>query len=184
MGLFSNNIKISDFKLQSTEPAYSNKSWTGAQIRRSTGIQYYQISFNLQFNQADRQEVLNFIAQYSQGRPFITDLGYYSQYTGNQFNTVSSTATVNKGGTVIPCNNNVLEVGTLVTFQNSTKIHRIIANTGTSITVFPALRQNVQAGEVIRYQGITGAFIIDVDCDLNLQSTNIISLQVKATEAL
>ncbi|MEC3939842.1 hypothetical protein VOF76_27490, partial [Leclercia adecarboxylata] len=90
----------------------------------------------------------------------------------------------NKGGSVIPCTANMLEVGTLVTFQNSTKIHRIIANTGTSITIFPALRQNVQAGEVIRYQGITGAFIIDVDCDLNLQSTNIISLQVKATEAL
>lgn len=184
MALFTNNIKISDFKLQNIEPAYSNISWTGSQIRRSTGIQYYQISFNLQFNQADRQEVLNFIAQYSQGKPFTTDLGYFSQYTGNQIGTVSSTATVTKGATVIPCNANVLEVGTLVTFQNSTKIHRIIANTGTSITVFPALRQNVQAGEVIRYQGISGSFIIDVDCDLNLPSSNIMSLQVKATEAL
>ena len=184
MALFTNNIKISDFQLQSIEPSYSNKSWTGAQIRRSTGIQYYQLTFNIQFNQADRQEVLNFIAQYSQGQPFITDLGYYSQYTGNQFATVSSTATVNKGGSVIPCNSNMLEVGTLVTFQNSTKIHRIIANTGTSITVFPALRQNVQAGEVIRYQGITGTFIIDIDCDLNLPSKNIMNLSIKATEAL
>lgn len=184
MALFTNNIKISDFQLQSIEPSYSNKSWTGAQIRRSTGIQYYQLTFNIQFNQADRQEVLNFIAQYSQGKPFSTDLGYYSQYTGNQFSTVSSTATVNKGGSVIPCTSNVLEVGTLVTFQNSTKIHRIIANTGTSITVFPALRQNVQAGEVIRYQGITGTFIIDIDCDLNLPSKNIMNLSIKATEAL
>lgn len=184
MALFSSNIKTSDFKLKSTEPSYSNKSWTGTQIRRSTGIQYYQISFNLQFNQADRQEVLNFIAQYSQGKPFVFDLGYFSQYTGKQFATVSSTATVNKGSTVIPCTSNVMEVGTLVTFQNSTKIHRIIASTGTSITVFPALRQNVQAGEVIRYQGITGTFIIDVDCDIDLPSTNIMSLQVKATEAI
>jgi len=184
MALFTNNIKISDFQLQSIEPSYSNKSWTGAQIRRSTGIQYYQLTFNIQFNQADRQEVLNFIAQYSQGKPFSTDLGYYSQYTGNQFATVSSTATVNKGGSVIPCTSNMLEVGTLVTFQNSTKIHRIIANTGTSITVFPALRQNVQAGEVIRYQGITGTFIIDIDCDLNLPSKNIMNLSIKATEAL
>lgn len=184
MALFTNNIKISDFQLQSIEPSYSNKSWTGAQIRRSTGIQYYQLTFNIQFNQADRQEVLNFIAQYSQGKPFSTDLGYYSQYTGNQFATVSSTATVNKGGSVIPCNSNILEVGTLVTFQNSTKIHRIIANTGTSITVFPAVRQNVQAGEVIRYQGITGTFIIDIDCDLNLPSKNIMNLSIKATEAL
>ena len=168
MALFTNNIKISDFQLQSIEPSYSNKS-----------IQYYQLTFNIQFNQADRQEVLNFIAQYSQGKPFSTDLGYYSQYTGNQFATVSSTATVNKGGSVIPCNSNILEVGTLVTFQNSTKIHRIIAN-----TVFPALRQNVQAGEVIRYQGITGTFIIDIDCDLNLPSKNIMNLNIKATEAL
>jgi len=184
MALFTNNIKISDFQLQSIEPSYSNKSWTGAQIRRSTGIQYYQLTFNIQLNQADRQEVLSFIAQYSQGKPFSTDLGYYSQYTGNQFATVSSTATVNKGGSVIPCTSNILEVGTLVTFQNSTKIHRIIANTGTSITVFPALRQNVQAGEVIRYQGITGTFIIDIDCDLNLPSKNIMNLNIKATEAL
>jgi hypothetical protein len=184
MVLFTNNIKISDFKLQSTEPAYSNKSWAGTQIRRSTGIQYYQISFNLQFNQADRQEVLNFVGQYSQGKPFAFELGYFSQYTGKHIGTVSSTATVNKGGTVIQCNSNVLEVGTLVTFQNSTKIHRIIANSGTSITVFPALRNNVQAGEIIRYQGISGTFIIDVDCNLDLQSTNIMSLQVKATEAL
>jgi len=134
---------------------------------------YSVLSINIQYS-----------VQYSQGKPFSTDLGYYSQYTGKHFATVYSTATINKGGSVIPCTANMLEVGTLVTFQNSTKIHRIIANTGTSITVFPALRQNVQAGEVIRFQGITGTFIIDIDCDLNLQSKNIMTLQVKATEAL
>ena len=49
MASFSNQIKITNFQIKSTEPVYSNQTWTGQRIMRSTGIQYYEIQFQLSF---------------------------------------------------------------------------------------------------------------------------------------
>lgn len=65
MASFSNQIKITNFQIKTTEPVYSNQTWTGQRIMRSTGIQYYEIQFQLSFNPSSIGEVQNFLAQYS-----------------------------------------------------------------------------------------------------------------------
>lgn len=101
MASFSNQIKITNFQIKSTEPVYSNQTWTGQRIMRSTGIQYYEIQFQLSFNTASIGEVQNFLAQYSQGKPFTFSLGLLSTYRGTQTGSLTSTALVNKGNRVI-----------------------------------------------------------------------------------
>lgn len=182
MALFSNNIKIADFQLSSTEPRYSNTSWTGSQITRSTGIQYYEIQFTLNFNKKDILEYQAFIARYGQGAAFAMTLGHLSTYLGSQVAAVSTTAVAAKGVYQISTTQNALEVGTLVQFQNHKKLYRVIANTGTTLSLFPNLREQVQAGENIRYQGIEGSFILDVDNDYKLSVLNVMSITLKATE--
>jgi hypothetical protein len=49
MASFSNDVKVTNFIFKNNEPMYSNTSWTGQRIMRSTGIQYYQIQFTLNF---------------------------------------------------------------------------------------------------------------------------------------
>lgn len=182
MALFSTNIKVTDFQLTSTEPKYSNRSWTGTQIQRSTGIQYYQIQFTLNFNQKDSSEYQAFIAQYSQGKAFTMDLGFLSKYSGSQLTAVSSTAVAAKGVYQVSTNQNLLEVGSLIQFQNHKKIYRVIANTGTKLSIFPNLRQQVNLNEVIRYQNLEGQFVLDIDNDYQLNVKTAMSIQLKASE--
>jgi len=184
MALFSNNIKVTDFQLSSQEPRYSNRSWTGTQITRSTGIQYYQINFTLNFNKKDILEYQNFIAKYGQGAPFKMDLGHLSTYRGVQNVAVAATAPAAKGVYQITCNSNVLEVGTLIQFQNHKKIYRVIANNGSTLSIFPNLRSNVTVGETVKYGNIEGAFTLDVDNDYKLNVQNVMSITLKASEEL
>jgi hypothetical protein len=182
MALFSNNIKITDFQLTSTEPKYSNRSWTGTQIQRSTGIQYYQLQFTMNFHQKDSAEYERFIATYGQGRAFSMDLGHLSKYTGSQTTAVSSTAVSAIGTYQVKTTNNGLEVGTLIQFQNHKKIYRVIANTGTVLSLFPNLRQQVGLNENIRYQNIEGQFVLDVDNNHQLNIKTSMNITLKATE--
>jgi len=181
---FSSNIKTTNFQLSSTEPQYSNRSWNGSLITRSTNIQYYRIQFTLNFNQKDQQEIKEFLARYSQSQPFTMDLGYLSRYTGIQNGAVQTTSAATAGTYKINVNQNNLEVGTLVQFTNHSKIYRIIANSGTSISVFPNLRQQVQTGEPVRFNNIQGQFTLDTDNDYSMTVQNVMSIQLKATEYL
>ncbi|MGC1010319.1 hypothetical protein [Pantoea agglomerans] len=181
---FSSNIKTTGFQLSSTEPMYTNRSWNGALITRSTNIQYYQIQFTLNFNQKDHGEIKQFLAQYSQGRPFTMDLGYLSRYTGIQVATLSTTTTSAAGTYQVTTQANNLEVGTLIQFSNHTKIYRVIANSGTVLSVFPNLRAQVNTGENIKYNNIQGSFVLDADNDYQMQVQNVMSIQLKATEAI
>ncbi|MGX9299885.1 hypothetical protein IAQ00_13645 [Pantoea ananatis] len=182
MALFSNNLKVTDFQLSSNEPRYSNRSWTGTQITRSTGIQYYQINFTLNFNKKDIQEYQNFIAKYGQGAPFNMDLGHLSIYKGSQNVAVAATAPAAKGVYQITCNSNQLEVGTLIQFQNHKKIYRVIANNGTTLSIFPNLRSNVAIGENVKFTNIEGSFTLDVDNDYKLNVQNVMNITFKASE--
>lgn len=179
---FSNNIKTNGFQLASTEPMYSNRSWNGTLITRSTGIQYYTIQFTLNFNQKDQLEIKQFIAQYSQGKPFTMDLGYLSRYTGSQNTAVATTAVAAAGTYQVHTNSNNLEVGTLVQFTNHSKIYRVIANSGTVVSLFPNLRQQVNTGEVLKYNNIQGQFILDIDNDYSMHVQPLMTIQLKATE--
>lgn len=182
MSLFSKNIKIGDFTLSSQEPRYSNRSWTGSQIQRSTGIQYYEIQFTLNFNKKDIQEYQAFTAKYGQGAAFAMDLGHLSTYLGSQTALVRATAAAAKGVSQITCSINTLEIGTLIQFSNHKKIYRIIGNSNNNITVFPALRSNVSINEAITYNNLQGSFVLDVDNDLKLNVENVMKITLKATE--
>jgi len=63
MASFSNNVKVTNFQIKSTGLIYSNQTWTGQRIMRSTGIQYYNIQFSLNFNPSVLTEVNSFLAQ-------------------------------------------------------------------------------------------------------------------------
>jgi hypothetical protein len=182
MALFTKNIKIGDFQLSSQEPRYSNRSWTGSQIQRSTGIQYYQISFTLNFNKKDIQEYQAFIAKYGQGAAFAMDLGHLSTYYGSQQTSVRATAAAAKGVSAITCSTNTLEVGTLIQFSNHNKIYRIIGNSANFMSVFPALRASVAINETVKYSNIEGSFVLDLDNDLKLSVGNVMNITLKATE--
>ncbi|HBW8876206.1 TPA: hypothetical protein MFN52_005239 [Klebsiella quasipneumoniae subsp. similipneumoniae] len=181
---FSPYIKITDFKLSSVMPMYSNQSWTGVEIRRSTGIQYYTIEFNLNFEIANKKEVLAFISEYQQGKPFQFNMGHFSIYNGSQSGAVSCTSTANRGSLNINMSSNTLEIGTMIQFSNHKKIYQIIAKNGNTVTLFPQLRQNVQNGESVFYNNLVIEAKLDVDQDFAMNSTMITSVQIKATENL
>lgn len=179
---FSNKIKVNNFQINSTEPMYSNQSWTGQRITRSTGIQYYQLQFQLSFNIKDRTEVDAFLAQYSQGKPFQMSLGHLSTYTGTQTGALSSTTSASKGSMIISTNSNTLSVGELIQFSNHKKIYRIIERTDTQLTIFPALQNTVQADEPIFYDNLVIEATLDPDNDYTFMIENVTSLQIKAME--
>lgn len=181
---FSNNIKVTGFQLTSTEPMYTNRAWNGTLITRSTNFQYYQIQFTLNFNQKDQAEIKQFLAQYSQARPFQIELGYLSNYMGAQSSALSATAVAAAGTYRINTQTNNLEVGSLIQFSNHSKIYRVIANTSGVLSIFPNLRQQVQTGENIKFNNIQGQFVLDTDNDYQIQVQNVMSIQLKATEYL
>ncbi|ENV4137235.1 hypothetical protein ACFJ8K_001301 [Escherichia coli] len=182
MASFSSQIKITNFQLKSTEPIYSNQTWTGQRIMRSTGIQYYQIQFTLNFNSTALREVNSFLAQYAQGKPFTMSLGVAGTYYGTQTGSVTATALTSPGNMVVPVSTNTLAVGEWVQFSNHNKLYRIVERTGNSVTIFPALRNTVQASEVITYNNLIIEAVLDPDNDYSLPIGNIMNITLKATE--
>lgn len=182
MASFTNKIKISNFILKSIEPIYSNQTWTGQRIMRGTGIQYYQIQFQLNFNVTDVGEVQNFLAQYSQGKPFTLSLGHLSTYRGTQTGALTSQSIAVKGTRVIDTNTNSMAVGELIQFSNHNKIYRIIACTPNSLTLFPALQNTVQAYETVIYDNLLIEAVLDPDNDYTMPVSTVMNITLKATE--
>ncbi|MDD7993763.1 hypothetical protein [Kosakonia radicincitans] len=181
MASFTNKIKINSVQLKSNEPMYSNRSWTGQRIIRSTGIQYYTIQFQLTFNTVDRAEVMNFLALYSQGEPFTLNLGHFAKYNGNQTGALTATSQAAKGSMVVSTINS-LAVGELIQFTNHKKIYRVIDRTNTNITIFPSLQNVVQANETITYNNLVIEAVLDPDNDYSMDISTVTSITLKASE--
>lgn len=184
MTVFSNNIKITDVQLSSTVPQYSQRSWTGTELRRSVGIQYYKLQFTLNFEIKNRQEVMAFISEYQQGKPLTLNLGHLSNYQGTQTGAVTATANASKGTMIVSTNNNSLQKGDLIQFSNHRKIYQIIEKGTNSITVFPQLRQIVSTNEVINYSNLMIEATLDVDQEFGMNISNVTAVQFNATENL
>lgn len=182
MTSFTNNVKVTNFQIKSIEPIYSNQTWTGQRIMRSTGIQYYQIQFTLNFNPGSLKEVNSFLAQYAQGQPFTMSLGVAGTYHGTQTGSVTATALTTSGNMVVPVSTNTLAVGEWVQFSNHNKLYRIVERNSTSITIFPALQNTVQASEVIKYNNLIIEAVLDPDNDYSMPVGNIMNITLKATE--
>lgn len=184
MANFSNDVKITNFTLKTNEPMYSNQSWTGKRIVRSTGIQYYTIQFTLNFIKDALPEINQFIAQYSQGAAFNISLGVWGTYRGKQTGSLTSTNSVAAGNIVINTNNNNMAVGETIQFSNHNKLYRIIERTDTALTVFPALQNQVQANEIIKYDNLNITAQLDPDNDYSMTVGNLMTLTVKAQEVI
>ena len=184
MADFSNDVKVTNFIFKNNEPMYSNTSWTGQRIVRSTGIQYYQIQFTLNFIKSATPEINQFIAQYSQGGSFTMPLGIYGEYRGNQTGALTATNAVAAGNIVISTNTNNMAIGELIQFSNHNKIYRIIARTASTVTVFPALQNQVQASEIIKYDNLTIQAQLDPDNDYSITVGNLMTLTLKAQEVI
>ncbi|CNH80766.1 Uncharacterised protein [Yersinia pekkanenii] len=183
--MFSKNILISDFVLSDNQPLYQNQSWTGQTISRSTGCQYYTLTFKIQATKQFRQEIQAFQAQYGLSRPFEHSLGWYSQYNGGQQSLVQALAISNAGSYVIKVlASTKLEVGTIIQFTNHKKIYKIISNDGLgNLSIYPSLRKTVQLSENIKFNNIMGTFILQNSNDkTDYNSGNIISMNISAIE--
>lgn len=175
---------ISGFTVTDIQPQYKNQANSGRLITRSTGIQYFQVQFQVNVSISDRLQFQQFLAEYSQGKAFAMSLGYYSTYTGIQTGTI---ATI---GSSVPGMNKVqlptatkLEKGTLIQFSGHKKIYRILDNTSGVLTVFPNLRQPVQKSETVTYKDIQGTFILNMDKNqYEYKSEQVIQTQFTAIE--
>lgn len=184
MTIFSNNIKVTDVQLSSTIPQYSQRAWTGTELRRSVGMQWYSIQFTLNFEVKNRQEVQAFIAEYQQGKPFALNLGHLSVYQGTQTGAVNATAAAAKGSMIVSTNTNNLQKGDIIQFNGHKKLYQIMDKTSTSITVFPQLRQTVGVNEIINYNNLQIEATLNVDQDFAMNIANVTSVQFLATENL
>lgn len=181
---FTKAIKVSGFSLKSTQPMYEHQSWTGKVLQRGTGIQYYEAEFTLTYNITDRPEVDQFLALHSLGKPFQMDLGHLSKYTGTQTAAVTSTAAKAAGSASINTSNQSLRVGDRIQFTNHTKIYSIIDRTNTTVTIFPALRQSVATGEIIKYSNITMTGILKAENTYVCPVTNVTTQKLTVWENL
>lgn len=177
------NATISEFVLSDNVPLFQQKIWTGEQITRVVGTEYFSISFKVTMNKQYRAQLANFYAQYAQGKPFDMSLGWWGKYVGNQNAGVQATAARAAGATSIAVNSNSLEVGSLIQFNGHKKLYRVIANTGTTMNIFPGLIKNIQLGEVIKYNNLSGSFVLTTqNAQFSFPSTNLIEVTIQATE--
>lgn len=178
-----NNALISDFILTDNVPQYQNQTWSGEVITRIVGTQYFSLSFKVTLNKQYRAELMNFYALYSNGRPFEMPLGWWSTYNGSQTGNVQITAARSAGSTSLAVNNNNLEVGSIIQIGGTKKLYRVIANSGSTMTIFPALLSNVQAGSNINYDNLQGSFVLTPqNSSYQMPSTNVIEVTIQATE--
>lgn len=182
MASFTNAVKVTNFQIKSVEPIYSNQTLTGQRIIRSTGIQYYQIALTLNFNPVALGEVNGFLAQYSQGKPFTVSLGLAGAYHGTQTGALTASSQSAAGSVVVNTSTNTMAVGEMIQFTNHNKLYKIIDRTNTSLTIFPALQNVVQTGEIIRYDALIIEAVLDPDNDYTMPINNIMTLNLKATE--
>lgn len=183
----SKNIKISDVKLTSNAPFFSNKAISGKFQRRFTGIQYFELEFTANFMAQHIEEVKKFAIQTQFSKPFYFPLSYFSLYTGTVKDTLTSAQNANAGARIVTAGqfSGTLEAGTIIQFSNHSKLYQVTEDVkaGGQIKLFPNLRSQVQAGEIIKYRNIEGAFLItDEKREWTLQSLN--KVKFNATESM
>lgn len=184
MATFTNSIKVTNVTLSSTVPQYSQRAWTGVELRRLVGIQYYKLQFTLNFEVKNRREVQAFITEYQAGKPFTLSLGSAGLYQGTQTGAVTATAAATTGSMVISTNTNNLQAGDMIQFTSHKKLYQIVSKTANTITIFPQLRQNVGVNEVINYNNLVIEARLDVDQTFDMGISNVTSIQFNATENL
>lgn len=140
--------------LNSVAPFYTNKTQSGKTIKRFNGLQYYEASVTVQY-QAEHQYLLDeWLAVFKYGKPCAFPLAKSAntKYRGKQTATITSGTAAIAGAAQISIND-FLEPGTKFTFANHTKVYEVREyNANNKLMIFyPALREPVQIGEILRY---------------------------------
>lgn len=163
----SKNIKISDFNLKSKQPFFKAQSVSGKFQRRFTGVQYFEAEFTANYMAENIGEVKEFVAKHIFGRPFTVPLSYFTKYDGDVKEMVTSAANVSRGGRKVRLSNfrGTLKAGTIIQFENHKKLYQITEDVkgNGEMKLFPNLRQNVLAGEVIKYRNPEGEFVLKTE---------------------
>ncbi|MGA3900195.1 hypothetical protein ACPCYW_16940 [Klebsiella aerogenes] len=186
--MFENtDIRITDVKVTSNAPFFSNRSVSGRYQKRFTGIQFYELEFTAQYMSQDTRKVQNFIAKHQQAVPFDFELSYLTSYSGAAQGMITAIAAAQQGSRQVKLGtfNGVLESGTIIQFQNHSKIYTVTqdARANDELKLFPNLRNQVQAGEQINYVNPKGKFILTNEkYPMDLRSLS--KFKFTATEAL
>lgn len=188
MALLDNKeVLITDVKVKSNAPYFSNRSASGKYQKRYLGVQFFELTFNVQYQAEKINEIKRFVAMYQHGRAFEFPMSYATEYNGSVQGVVSSVSNVLPGGRIIKLGvfTGTLEAGTIIQFQNHKKLYTVQEDvrSGGDLKVFPALMGTVQAGEQITYRSPKGNFVLTNESyDFDIKSLSQISF--KATEKI
>ncbi|HBT3063129.1 TPA: hypothetical protein MBF00_000612 [Klebsiella aerogenes] len=185
--MFENtDIRITDVKLTSNAPFFSNRSVSGKYQKRFTGVQFYELEFNAQYMAHETRHILNFIAKHQQSVPFDFDLSYISKYEGSAKGVISSLG-ASTGSRLVKLGDfqGVLEAGTVIQFQNHSKLYTVTQDTKANeeLRIFPNLREQVQSGEQILYRSPRGRFVLTNE-NIPFDIRSLSKIKLTATEVL
>jgi len=182
-----NNSKIKvGAAVKSVAPFIHNKNANGSVTRRFPGIQYYQMDLDISFQAEDQNLFDQWLAEYRYGKPFTFPLSrsVNMKYRGKQTTAITTTTASTAGGRVVGMSAQ-LEPGTKFTFQNHLKVYEIVSydSTAKTATIFPNLRQQVQAGEFVRYQNPVLTLMLTTGT-IDIPLSQIVKLSLDATEVM
>lgn len=181
------DVKITDVKLSSNAPYFSNRSVSGRYQKRYLGVQFFELELTLNYMEKDTSKVKRFLALHQQSQPFEFDLSYYARYEGSVQGLLQTGQAAAPGSRLIKLGvfNGTLEAGTTIQFQNHSKLYTVTEDvkTGGTLKIFPSLRGQVQLGEQILYKNPKGKFILTNE-KLDFDIKNISTMKIKATEVI
>ncbi|OAT17082.1 hypothetical protein M977_04328 [Buttiauxella gaviniae ATCC 51604] len=184
--IFNNNDLKIGVTLKSVAPFFNNRTASGKFSRRYSGIQYFEMDINLQF-QGEKQYIFDqWLSEYRYGKPFYFPMAksINLKYRGAQNSICVVTDPAMAGGrqikTIVP-----LEAGTRFTFTNQAKVYEVVSYDAQNQTmnIFPNLREQVTAGEIMNYQNPQMKLVMTngtIETDLE----QIVRLKITTTEAI
>lgn len=185
--MLDTDVRITNVQLKSNAPFFSNRSVSGRFQKRFTGIQFFELDFTVNYMSHDTRHIQRFIAMHQQGRSFDFPLSYLTDYKGSAQGLIQASVMSAQGARKVKLNSfsNTLEAGTLVQFQNHSKLYTITEDVKADgeMKLFPNLKQIVQAGETVTYTNPKGRFVLTNE-NIPLDLASLSNVKFTATEVL
>ncbi|WP_205955104.1 hypothetical protein [Pantoea stewartii] len=185
--LDNTQVKISNVSVTSNAPFFANKSVSGKYQKRYTGVQFFELKFTANYQLEHMMSVKKFAAEHQYGQPFEFPLSWFSEYKGSAQGTIQLAATANPGTRILKLGkfSGTLEAGSIIRFANHSKLYTVMKDSSANedLSIFPALRGTVQAGEIVTYRSSKGTFILTND-KIEWPVDSINKIQFTATEVI
>lgn len=187
MNILDTDVRLTDVQVKSNAPFFSNRAVSGRFQKRYTGVQFFELNFTVNYMSQDTRHVQRFIAMHQQGQPFDFPLSYLTDYNGTAQGLIQASVTSAQGARKVKLNRftNTLEAGTLVQFQNHSKLYTVTEDVKADgeMKLFPSLKQIVQVGETVVYRNPKGRFVLTNE-NIPLDLASISNIKLTATEVL